>query len=169
MLDIEPLVFRARALGQTHPFSPRAYRYLNDRVARERKAQPREELGIWAGNAITVGYCLRRVEEEDTGRLVDIAPEPLADDLDAAANHIASLIRTEGAEPYLLYPEEHVVAALDHIIMGELERRIGSQDAALDGRADASGDVVEYLSWWVIKGYALCVADHLVAEAAQAK
>lgn len=171
MLELEALIFRTRALGQTHPFTPRAYRYLNARVMRERKEQPVESIGIWAGNAITVGYCLRCVEEDDTGRIVDTPPEPLPDDFDAAASHIAQLIRTEGAEPYLLYPEEHVVGALDQLIMGELERRLGVQDAVVEGRAgEESEDITEYLAWWVIKGYALRVADHLVPEpASQAK
>lgn len=169
MLDTESLIFRTRALGQTHPFTPRAYRYLNARVMQERQSQPAEELGIWAGNAITVGYCLRCVEEQDVGRVIDTAPEPLPDDFDAAASHIAQLIRTEGAEPYLLYPEGHVVEVLDHLIMGELERRLGTLDAVVEGRADNSEDITEYLAWWVIKGYALRVADHLVSEPAQAK
>lgn len=167
VLDLEGWIFRTRALGQTHPFTPRAYRYLNARVAHERATQPADELGIWAGNALTVGYCLRCVEEQDEGRVIDVAPEPLPDDFDAAASHIAQLIRTEGADAYLLYPEEQLVAALDHLIMGELERRLGSQDAAVEGRAgQASEDVTEYLAWWVVKGYALRVADHLVAEPA---
>lgn len=170
MLDLHSLIFRTRALGQTHPFTPRAYRYLNARVTQERKVQPAEELGIWAGNAITVGYCLRCVEESDVGRVIDAAPEQLPDDFDAAASHIAQLIRTEGAEPYLLYPEERVVEALDQLIMGELERRLGAQDAAVEGRAgEGSEDITEYLAWWVIKGYALRVADHLISEPAQAK
>lgn len=170
VLDPESLIFRTRALGQTHPFTPRAYRYLNARVMHERKAQPAEELGIWAGNAITVGYCLRCVEEQDTGQVIDTPPEPLPDDFDAAASHIAQLIRTEGADPYLLYPEEQVIDALDHLIMGELERRLGTLDAVVEGRAgENSDDITEYLAWWVIKGYALRIADHLVAESAQAK
>ncbi|HVM00724.1 MAG TPA: hypothetical protein VM324_15655 [Egibacteraceae bacterium] len=171
MFDLHELIFRTRALGQSHPFTPRGYRYLNARVAQERKTQPAEELGIWAGNALTVGYCLRCVEEQDVGRIIDTPPEPLPADFDAAASHIAQLIRTDGAEPYLLYPEEHVVAALDHLIMGELERRLGGLDAAVEGRAgESSADITEYLAWWVIKGYALRVADHLVPEPApQAK
>lgn len=171
MLDIEAWVFRARALGQSHPFTPRAYRYHNARVAHERTTQPADALGIWAGNAMTVGYCLRCVEEQDVGRIIDVAPEPLPDDFDAAATHITGLLRTDGAEPYLLYPEEHVVAALDKLIMGELERRLGGLDAAAEGRAgEASEDITEYLAWWVVKGYALRIADHLVPEPApQAK
>ena len=171
MLELEELIFRTRALGQTHPFTPRAYRYLNARVTHERKTQPVDALGIWAGNALTVGYCLRCVEEQDVGRVIDVAPEPLPDDFDAAGSHIAQLIRTDGADQYLLYPEEDVVAALDRLIMGELERRLGAQDAVVEGRAgETSEDVTEYLAWWVIKGYALRIADHLVAEpASQAK
>ncbi|HVM14110.1 MAG TPA: hypothetical protein VM287_07250 [Egibacteraceae bacterium] len=111
------------------------------------------------------------MEEQDVGRVIDTPPEPLPDDFDAAGSHIAQLIRTDGADQYLLYPEEHLVAALDQLIMGELERRLGAQDAVVEGRAgETSEDVTEYLAWWVIKGYALRIADHLVAEpASQAK
>lgn len=168
MLDLDDLVFRTRALGQSHPFTPVAYRYHRAVVDRERDAQPLVELGVWAGHAITAGYCLRRVEEDETGRTVDEAPAALPTDLDEAASHIATLIRTEGADPYLLYSEEHVVAALDRMIAGEVERRFDYWDGPIpDG---VRGDIIEYLSWWVIKGYALRVAERLVPQPAdQAK
>ncbi len=160
MLELDDLIFRARALGQTHPFTPRSYRYLNEVVARERTSQPVPELGIWAGHAITAGYCLRRVEEDDTAHVVETLPEPLPDDLDEAATHLAARIRTEAAHAYLLYPEERVVEALDRMIAGEIDRRLSHWEGTIDDTA--RDEIAEYLAWWVIKGYALRAAELLI-------
>ena len=162
MLELEELIFRSRALGQSHPFSPRAYRYVNQIIARERTSQPVPELGIWAGHAITAGYCLRRVEEDDAGGDVGEAPDSLPDDLDEAATTIAGMIRTEGAGPYLLYPEVRLVEALDRLIAGEIERRLGHWDGTIDEKSWRG--IEEYLAWWVVKGYALRAAEGLVPE-----
>lgn len=160
-LDFDDLIFRARALGQAHPLSPQAYRYVNRIVARERTSQPVEELGIWAGHAITSGYSLRRVEEQDTEETLEELPEALGEDLDEAATRVAELLRTEGAKPYLLYAEDRVVEALDHLIAGEIERRLSHWEGQID---DGSWhEIEEYLAWWVIKGYALAVVDHFLS------
>lgn len=161
-LEFEDLIFRSRALAQTHPFSPHAYRYVNRIVARERTSQPIMELGIWAGHAMTAGYCLRRVEEGDTGRTLEDPPEPLAETLDEAATRIAELLRTEGVGPYLFYEEERVVAALDNLIAGEIERRLSHWQGQIDD--ESWQEIEEYLAWWVVKGYALAVADHFRSD-----
>lgn len=163
VLELEDLIFRTRALGQAHPFTPRVYRYVNAVVARERTTQPVPELGIWAGHAITAGYCLRRVEEEDTGSVAELIPGSLPDDLDGAATRIAELIRTEGAGPYLLYPEDHVVEALDRLIGGEVDRRLSHWEGTID--EDSWHEIEGYLAWWTIKGYALRIADVLLSPA----
>lgn len=161
MLEFEDLIFRTRALGQSHPFSPAVYRYTNATVEHERERQPVEHMGIWAGHAITAGYCLRRVEEEDTHTVLHEAPEPLPDDLDQASTHLATLLRTEGADPYLLYPEDQLVDALDHLIAGEIDRRLSQWDDIIDPE---SWELLEdYLAWWVIKGYALRVVERFVS------
>lgn len=160
-VDLDDIIVRARALAQTHPFSPRAYRYLNHIVARERTEQPVPDIGIWAGHALTVGYCLRRVEESQTGRRPDPgSAASLPDDLDQAATRVAAAIRTEGADPYLLLPEEQVVAALDRMIAGEVDRRLSHWTGTVD--EDSWRELEEYLAWWVIKGYGLRVADELL-------
>ena len=159
-LGIDELLFRARALGQAHPLSPRAYRYVNEIVARERTSQPVPEIGTWAGHALTAGYCLRRVEEDDTGRRTDVAPEPLPQDLDEAATRIAERLRTDGAEPYVLYPEPYVVEALDRLIAGEIGRRLAHWEGTIE--EEAWRELEEYIAWWTVKGYALRVAEGLV-------
>lgn len=161
-LDFEDLIFRARALAQAHPFSPHAYRYVNRIVARERTSQPVMELGIWAGHAITAGYCLRRTEEQDTGRTLEEPPEALGDDLDEAATRVAELLRTEGVGPYLLYEEERVVDALDHLIAGEIDRRLSHWQDQIDD--ESWHEIEEYLAWWLVKGYGLAVVDHFLTD-----
>lgn len=165
VVDFEGWTVRARALGQSHPYSNRSFRYVNAVVERERRHQPADELGIWAGQAINAGYCLRRVEEQDTDRLpARDAAAGLPDSLDAAATHVAQLLRTEGADPFLLSKEEELVAALDHLIAGEIERRLGKWGEADDVDADAWTQLEEYLAWWTIKGYALRVVDQLLPD-----
>jgi hypothetical protein len=164
VLELDDLVFRVRALGQGHPFSSRAYRYVNAVVARERTGQPVPEIGIWAGYAINAGYCLRRVEEDEVGAAITEAPMPLPEGLDEAATEVAARIRTEGADPFLLYGEERVVDALDRLIGGEIERRLGHWAETIDERSWE--ELEDYLAWWVVKGYALRVVEQLVPEGA---
>lgn len=165
MVDFDRWIVRARALGQTHPFTMRSYRYVNAVVDRERARQPSDEVGVWAGHAITVGYCLRCVEEDDAGHgEVPTSAPSLPDSLDAAATHVARLLRTEGADPYLLSAEDDLVEALDHLIGGEIERRLGEWGQADQGNESARAELEEYLAWWTIKGYALRVVDQLLPD-----
>ncbi len=145
----ESRVFRARALAQAHPFSPGAHRYVNAVVARERTSQPQAEIGIWAGHALTVGYCARRVTEAEP-------PEVEVDDfetLDACASELAGAIRTSGAEHLHHVREEEVIELLDEVIGGEIERRLDHWKGTVD--EDTWRELEEYIAWWVVKGYAL--------------
>lgn len=167
MVEFDGWVVRARALAQTHPFTPRSYRYVNAVVARERDARPSPEMGLWAGQAIMVGYCLRRVEEQDGGGPGALTADPeavaaLPASLDDAASHVAWLLRTEGAEPYLLSPEGPLVETLDRLIEGEVERRLGDWGEGERLDDDMKSELEEYLAWWTIKGYALRVVDQLL-------
>lgn len=164
-LDLQDVVVKTRALAQTHPMSGRAQAYLNATIARERTEQPIPELGIWAGYALVNGYCLRRVEEEDTGRTA--APDLAAlgdgvEELDRLASEVAGRIRTEQADDFLLFPEPAVVDALDRLIAGEVERRLSHWEDTLD--AESYAEIEEYIAWWTIKGYALRVAEVLMAS-----
>lgn len=168
MVDFDRWIVRARALGQTHPFSMRSYRYVNAVVDRERTHRAADEIGVWAGQALTAGYCLRCVEEGDDGPAAasTAAAASLPPSLDAAATHVVHLLRTEGADPYLLTPEDDLVEALDHLIGGEIERRLGEWGEADQGNESARAELEEYLAWWTIKGYALRVVDQLLPEGA---
>lgn len=153
----ESRVFRARALTQAHPMSAGAGRYLNKTVARERLSQPQAEIGIWAGYALTAGYCLRRVEEVDIlGDTCRVATDDY-ETLDADATEIAGRIRTVGGEHHYLLTEGEIVADLDALIGGEIERRLEHwKDTITD---DTWRELEEYIAWWVVKGYALRIAE----------
>ena len=155
----EELAFKARALAQAHPLTPVAKRFVDRAVGDQRTSQPLPEIGIWAGAALINGYCLRRVEESDAG--LDLAPaegpEPDLDELDEDAGRIAAGLRTQGSGGHLLGDEERVVAALDHIIASEVSRRLEHWRDSVDDQAWA--ELEEYITWWVVKGYALRVAE----------
>jgi len=153
----ESRTFRARALAQAHPLSPGANRYVNDVIARERESQPQPEIGMWAGYALTNGYCLRRVEEAE---MLDDPPQPKTGDsqaLEQRATDIAGRIRTSGAERLHLTSEADIVADLDDLIAGEIERRLDDWRDAVS--AETWHQLEEYIAWWTIKGYALRIAE----------
>jgi hypothetical protein len=157
-LALDDIVFRTRALAQAHPLTPRAEGYLKWVVTEQQDEQPAPEIGIWAGYALTVGYCLRRVEESDTHGSISVGRD-LAGDLDELSSAIGDRIRTEQADGMLLYPEPLVVSALDRIIAGEVDRRLAHGSDEID---QATFEQLEaYLAWWTIKGYALRIAEQL--------
>jgi hydrogenase maturation protease len=162
----DDVIFRARALAQAHPLSRLASRYVNDIVARECEAQPHDELGVWAGYALTNGYCLRRIEEVDV--LGDHAPNVAAhareedlDRLETLATALAKMIRTTGAEDHYLFVEDRVIEALDRMIEGEIDRRLEPWKGTVP--AETWRELENYLAWWVVKGYALRIAEAEVA------
>jgi len=166
-LPIDKIVFHSRALAQAHPFTPQAQAYLKSIVAREQSVQPAPDIGIWAGYALTVGYCLRRVEENDTAKTMDFGETlEVSSDLDESSSEIADLIRTEKAEGLLLYPEPLVIEALDRIIAGEIERRLSNNSEQIDAATFEKFE--SYLAWWVIKGYAVRIAELVAPQDASA-
>ena len=146
--DPAGLAFRARALAQAHPLSAAAQRSVNRAVRDEAVAQPRAELGAWAGTALTQGYCLRCVQEGE--RLA--TPSDAMDDeaLDRAALAHAAALRSSSGD-------EVTVAALDLLVGSQVEHRLDQWRDELD---DATWtQLAEYLTWWVVKGYGLRLAE----------
>ncbi|HVL02851.1 MAG TPA: hypothetical protein VM386_00290 [Acidimicrobiales bacterium] len=164
-LGSEDLTFRARALAQSHPLTRVAQRYVEKAVGEQRTSQPIDEIGIWAGGALIDGYCLRRVEEEDAGMTLS-AVEGIETDLaelDDAAGRIAAEVRT-GAGDYLLGDDGRTVEALDRIVHSEVDRRLDHWRDSIDDKAWA--ELEEYLTWWVVKGYALRIAETRIGSVA---
>lgn len=162
-MAVDDLVFRTRALAQTHPLSTAASTYINATVARESTEQPSPEIGIWAGAALTVGYCLRKVEEVDRFGLHPPganAADPAV--LDRASQDIATAIRSGSGGDYLLNPEDVVVAALDRLIAGEIDRRLENLRDNIGPETER--ELEEYLAWWMVKGYGLRTAEVALAD-----
>ena len=146
-VDPASFAFRARALAQAHALSAAAHRLVNRAVAEEARTQPRPEMGAWAGAALTQGYCLRRVQEGDDPVVVaDVADEAL----DRAATAHAAQLRTSAAD-------DLTVAALDLLVGSQVEHRLEPWRDELDD--DTWVELEQYLTWWVVKGYGLRMAE----------
>ena len=158
-LTAEDLAYRARALAQAHPLTHLARQYVDRSVAEQRTSQPIPEIGIWAGAAAIGGYCLRRVEESEAGLELAASEEDLPDldALEEATTTVAADLRTDGAGGHILGDEDRTIDALDLIIGSEVSRRLDHWKDDVDQAAWA--ELEEYLTWWVVKGYALRVAE----------
>lgn len=163
-LTAEPtsLVFKVRALAQAHPLSNGAHRYLNQLVARESDAQPQREIGAWAGYGLTVGYCLRRIEEvEILGSRSEASPLSF-EEADRLSSRLTVEIRTAGADGRYLMSEDIVVTTLDDLIAGEIERRLDQWKGTVP--KETWRELEEYIAWWVIKGYALRIVETIAVD-----
>ena len=159
-LTAEELSYHARALAQAHPLTNLAKSYLDRAVAQQRLAQPVPEIGIWAGASLLTGYCLRCVEENDFDVRLQTAEDttkyPDLDELEEVASQVAADLRSEGGGGHLL-GDDTVIDALDRIINSEVSNRLDHWRDSIDDKAWA--EMEEYLTWWVVKGYALRVAE----------
>jgi len=159
-LTAEELSYRARALAQAHPLTSLAKRYLDRAVAQQRLCQPIPEIGIWAGASLLNGYCLRCVEENDADVVLAAATDattfPDLDQLDELATQVAAELRSDTGGRHLL-GDDNVFDALDRIINSEVNNRLGHWRDTIDDNAWA--EMEEYITWWVVKGYALRVAE----------
>ena len=157
--DADHLAYRARALAQAHPLTSLARRFIDRCAEEQRTSQPLPETGIWASAALLNGYCLRRVEEEDAG----VRPEPAEegalglDELEEAAARIAADLRTDEGARHVLGDDQRTVAAMERLIASDVERRLDHWRESVDKRAWT--ELGEYIAWWVVKGYALRVAE----------
>jgi hypothetical protein len=180
-LTAQAVAYRARALAQAHPLTKLARRYLDWAVAGQRLSQPIPEIGIWAGSALLEGYCVRRVEEEDLhlegcavpptvaagdagAGAVDDAASVGLDELDEATVRIAADLRTGTTEagpsrwghrdPAM---DKRLILALDRIVASQVSNRLEHWRDSVDD--EAWRELEEYLTWWVVKGYALRIAE----------
>lgn len=160
---VADLCFRARALAQSHPMTESARRYRQTCHDRERADQPLDHFADWAATALDVGYCLRRTEEDAAGDAVATF-DATDHELGRRAGEIAAELRTGTPAAVTLLPPERIVAALDRLIATELDKRADNVQDQLDDTDWA--DLEAYVSWWVVHGYCLRVAeaDHAAAE-----
>jgi len=153
------LAYRARALAQAHPLTGTARRYLSAAVDREKDSFPMPETAHWASATALAGYCVRRVEEADAG----IDPGDLAsrdhhdEELARRVSQAAADLRGDTPEQLMLGEGPAVLAALEHIVAVDVERRL---DHLRDEVDEAAWDELgEFLAWWIVLGYALRVAE----------
>lgn len=157
--DAEDLARQARTLAQAHPLTTLASEFVNRTVAEQTASQPSPEVGAWAGACLTNGYCLRRVEENEAGLVLQVQRDASVgvDQLGADAMRIAGHLRTGASPAPFLIDEDRVVPALDRIIASEISRRLDNIRNALD--RDAVVEVEEFLTWWTVQGYGLRAAE----------
>ncbi|HEX2699074.1 MAG TPA: hypothetical protein VHM89_02585 [Acidimicrobiales bacterium] len=157
--DADDLARQARTLAQAHPLSPLAGQFVNRSVAEQSANQPSPEIGTWAGACLTNGYCLRRVEENEAGLVLQVqADVPVdVDALGTEAARIATALRTPDSDSHFLIEEDRVIGALDRIISSEVGRRLDNLRTAID--KEAAIEVEEFLTWWTVQGYALRAAE----------
>jgi len=157
--DANDLARQARTLAQAHPLSPLAGVFVNRSVAEQTANQPSPEIGTWAGACLTNGYCLRRVEENEAGLVLQVQPESAVDvdALGTEAARIAADLRVPESDTHFLIDEDSVVGALDRIISSEVSRRLDNLRSSID--KEAAIEIEEFLTWWTVQGYALRAAE----------
>ncbi|MGH9182691.1 MAG: hypothetical protein ACRDZ9_02560 [Acidimicrobiales bacterium] len=153
------LIFKARALAQAHPLTAVAKGWIDTAVDEQRDAQPMPDVGVWVNTALVAGYCVRRVEEDEAG----LDPSPSEDaaapaDLGRVVEGVVADLRGERAgSPPLVGDLDRTVAVLDRIIATEVSKRTENVGDRLD--YDARAELEEYITYWVVRGYALRVAE----------
>ena len=168
--DAEQMAFSARALAQSHPFTELAKRLYEVNMEEERKAQP-GDFSIWAGSALTKGYCVRRVEEDEaglvlTGASADSLPPPT--ELEEATIPFIKALQTPDAPlDFLLSEQDHLLEVLDRIIGSEVRNRLDNAPTNLSSRGRM--ELEDYLTYWVIKGYAVRTAELATGALAKAE
>lgn len=157
--DAEDLARQARTLAQAHPLTALASEFVNRAVAEQTASQPSPEVGAWAGACLTNGYCLRRVEENEAGLVLQVQKDADVgiDQLGEDATRIAGELRNPGSTGPFLIDEDRVVPALDRVIASEVSRRIDNIRNALD--REALAEIEEFLTWWTVQGYGLRAAE----------
>ena len=155
----EDLARQARTLAQAHPLTPLASEYINRSAEEQKAAQPSPEIATWAATCLLNGYCLRRVEEVEAGLVLEPADDAAAsaDRLTDDVNRIAADLRAPDGATHFLIDDDDVVTALDRIIASEVSKRLDNLRNAIDEAA--SEEIEEFLTFFVVQGYALRVAE----------
>lgn len=145
-------------MAETTPLSALAARFVDREVAEQLFAQPFAELGAWAGEAFVEGYCLRLLEEDQAGLVVgtvDLCGD--LERLDASVATVADGLRVGDPVPYLLGDPDVTFHAVDRIIAAVIKKRLEHHRGFAVDRPWA--DLEEYITWWVVQGYAVRVAE----------
>jgi len=160
ILQADQMAYRSRALAQSEPFTELARRLMSEWMDTERNAQP-GNFAIWANAAFTKGYCVRKVEEDDVALSFDTPPGdamPPADAVTKKTDEFVASLRSEHADlsPVLIADEGRLFEVLDQVIGSEVRNRT---DNAGTISARARLELEDYLTYWVVRGYALRAAE----------
>ena len=161
LLAADQMAYRSRALAQTEPFTRLAREVLDADMAREREAQP-GNFAVWANAAFTKGYCVRKVEEDDVAITLAVNEGddfPTREQVLAVTDEIVTALRSEDADisEHMISDEERLFEVLDQVIGSEVRNRADNADSNLSPRA--RGELEDYLTYWVVRGYALRAAE----------
>lgn len=161
LLEADQMAYRSRALAQTEPFTQLARKVLDQAMTAEREAQP-GNFSVWANAAFTKGYCIRRVEEDDVALELVAAPAedlPPVERVLELTDTIVTALRTEDVDlsEHMISGEARLFDVLDQVIGSEVRNRTDNADTNLSPRA--RGELEDYLTYWVVKGYALRAAE----------
>jgi len=156
----EELAFRARALAQSHPLTPLAHRFIQSMVSGQRTLQSHVDAADWAGVELVAGYCLRRVEENAEGLQYKATDATVTiDSLDQLTDEISNALRVGDPDPYLLGEPARTFVAMNHLISSEIDHRLFNLRDEMD--AEDCWQFENYATAWIVKGYALRVAESL--------
>lgn len=150
----EDVAFKARALAQAHPLTDVAFAYRADLVDRERSEQPVSEVADWAASAFLVGYCVRRVEETESGRPTSGSQPSTPID---RADVVAISQQLSDGQALGLLPDAVLVDVLDRVIATEIDKRNEHVREQLDAAQWKAFE--DYVAWWVLHGWAARVVE----------
>ena len=161
LLEPDQMAYRSRALAQTEPFTQLAREVLDADMTAERTAQP-GNFAVWANAAFTKGYCVRKVEEDDVAIALVINTGddfPTKQRVREVTDEIVAALRSEDLDisAHMISSEERLFEVLDQVIGSEVRNRTDNADSNLSVRARQ--ELEDYLTFWVVKGYALRAAE----------
>ena len=160
LLQADQMAYRSRALAQSEPFTELARRLMSQWMDAERAAQP-GNFAIWANAAFTKGYCVRKVEEDDVAiTFTDTPPEdmPTEEQVAAKTDEIVTALRSDDSDisPHVISDEDRLFDVLDQIIGSEVRNRTDNA-GTISSRARV--ELEDYVTYWVVRGYALRAAE----------
>ncbi|MGH9223558.1 MAG: hypothetical protein ACRD2W_07170 [Acidimicrobiales bacterium] len=160
ILQADQMAYRSRALAQTEPFTELARRLLNQWMQAERDAQP-GNFAIWANAAFTKGYCIRKVEEDDSALAFTTTPDgelPPTEQVVTATDEILTALRSDDGDiaSVLIADQDRLFDVLDQVIGSEVRNRTENA-GTISSRARV--ELEDYITYWVVRGYALRAAE----------
>ena len=160
LLLADQMAYRSRALAQSEPFTELARRLMSEWMQTERDAQP-GNFAIWANAAFTKGYCIRKVEEDDSELSFTVTPRedmPPVEHVVKTTDEMLGALRSDDSDisNILIADEDRLFDVLDQVIGSEVRNRTDNA-GTISSRARV--ELEDYITYWVVRGYALRAAE----------